>query len=67
MPTEAGGPCTCVLTLFRYCYDANTMQLNTLGPLRLADATLSRPKPLLLLVYLALEGPKPHSGTGETS
>lgn len=32
--------------------------LKTLGGLRLDDAALSRPKPLLLLAYLALEGPR---------
>ncbi|GIW28674.1 MAG: hypothetical protein KatS3mg070_2037 [Meiothermus sp.] len=33
--------------------------LYTLGGLRLAESNFSREKPLLLLAYLALEGPKP--------
>lgn len=32
------------------------MYLRTLGPLELSGGTLSRPKPLLLLTYLSLEG-----------
>ncbi len=38
------------------------MRLGTLGGLRLEGASFSRPKPLLLLTYLALEGPRdrPH-------
>ncbi len=35
------------------------MYLRTLGGLALEDTSFSRPKPLLLLAYLALEGPKP--------
>lgn len=35
------------------------MQLYTLGGLRLEGSNFSREKPLLLLAYLALEGPKP--------
>ena len=35
------------------------MLLRTLGELRLEGSDFSRPKPLLLLAYLALEGPKP--------
>lgn len=34
------------------------MQLRTLGGLRLDGLSFSRPKPLLLLAYLSLEGPK---------
>ena len=34
------------------------MQLRTLGGLKLEGAAFSRPKPLLLLAYLALEGPQ---------
>ncbi|MEX2502850.1 MAG: hypothetical protein WD336_10785, partial [Trueperaceae bacterium] len=34
------------------------MRLSTLGELRLDGADLARPKPLLLLTYLALEGPR---------
>lgn len=34
------------------------MLLRTLGGLELAETPFSRPKPLLLLAYLALEGPK---------
>ena len=34
------------------------MHLRTLGGLRLEGSAFSRPKPLLLLTYLALEGPK---------
>jgi predicted ATPase len=34
------------------------MYLKTLGGLRLEGSTLHRPKPLLLLTYLALEGPR---------
>jgi predicted ATPase len=34
------------------------MLLRTLGGLKLESATFTRPKPLLLLAYLALEGPK---------
>jgi predicted ATPase len=34
------------------------MLLRTLGGLKLEGATFTRPKPLLLLAYLALEGPK---------
>ncbi len=33
--------------------------LHTLGGLRLAGSNFGREKPLLLLAYLALEGPKP--------
>ena len=33
------------------------MQLRTLGELKLDGATFTKPKPLLLLAYLALEGP----------
>ena len=35
------------------------MLLRTLGALELHDSDFSRPKPLLLLAYLALEGPQP--------
>ena len=35
------------------------MLLRTLGELSLEGSDFSRPKPLLLLAYLALEGPKP--------
>ena len=35
------------------------MLLRTLGALELHDAVFTRPKPLLLLAYLALEGPQP--------
>lgn len=41
------------------------MHLCTLGRLELQNAELSRPKPLLLLVYLALEGAKPRRFLGE--
>lgn len=41
------------------------MQLTTLGPLRLAGTNLTRPKPLLLLAYLALEGAKPRRHLAE--
>ncbi len=34
------------------------MLLRTLGELRLDGSSLTRPKPLLLLAYLAVEGPK---------
>jgi pimeloyl-ACP methyl ester carboxylesterase len=34
------------------------MLLRTLGGLKLEDTTFTRPKPLLLLAYLALEGPR---------
>ncbi|UCH24784.1 MAG: hypothetical protein JSV66_05455, partial [Trueperaceae bacterium] len=34
------------------------MRLRTLGRLELEDSGLNRPKPLLLLCYLALEGPQ---------
>ncbi len=34
------------------------MYLRTLGGLELEDADLTRPKPLLLLAYLAIEGPR---------
>lgn len=37
---------------------AQTVTLYTLGRLALADSPFARPKPLLLLAYLALEGPK---------
>lgn len=37
---------------------AQTVTLHTLGRLALADSPFARPKPLLLLAYLALEGPK---------
>ena len=37
------------------------MFLGTLGRLRLEGTSLTRPKPLLLLAYLALEGPTPRT------
>lgn len=37
------------------------MELRTLGALSLEGSTFTRPKPLLLLAYLALEGPQPRS------
>ncbi len=39
-------------------YAVNMVRLKTLGDLRLIPNTFQRPKPLLLLVYLALEGAK---------
>ncbi len=41
------------------------MQLRTLGGLKLEGAAFSRPKPLLLLAYLALEGPQERRHLGE--
>ena len=40
------------------------MQLRTLGGLGLAGADFARPKPLLLLAYLALEGPQERASPG---
>lgn len=39
-------------------YNEKAMRLRTLGGLALEDTELTRPKPLLLLCYLALEGPQ---------
>ncbi len=41
------------------------MRLRTLGGLRLEGARFTRPKPLLLLTYLALEGPRPRRHLAE--
>ncbi|PNY79905.1 tetratricopeptide repeat protein [Deinococcus koreensis] len=41
------------------------MRLRTLGGLALDGAGLGRPKPLLLLTYLTLEGPRPRRYLGE--
>ncbi|MCX7784353.1 MAG: tetratricopeptide repeat protein [Meiothermus sp.] len=41
------------------------MRLQTLAGLRLWGSELGRPKPLLLLAYLTLEGPKPRRFLGE--
>jgi predicted ATPase len=41
------------------------MYLHTLGGLRLEGSAFSRPKPLLLLAYLALEGSQPRSRLAE--
>ncbi|CAA9558483.1 MAG: hypothetical protein AVDCRST_MAG86-406 [uncultured Truepera sp.] len=41
------------------------MKLRTLGGLELLGARFTQPKPLLLLVYLALEGPKPRRHLAE--
>jgi tetratricopeptide (TPR) repeat protein len=41
------------------------MHLQTLGGLVLEGSTLGRPKPLLMLTYLNLEGPKPRRHLGE--
>jgi hypothetical protein len=35
-----------------------TMKLLMLGKLKLEPSTFTRPKPLLLLAYLSLEGPR---------
>jgi len=42
------------------------MQLRTLGGLALEGSTLTRPKPLLVLAYLALEGPTPRRRLAES-
>jgi len=42
-----------------------TMRLRTLGGLRLEGARFTRPKPLLLLTYLTLEGPRPRRHLAE--
>ena len=41
------------------------MLLRTLGALELHDVAFTRPKPLLLLAYLALEGPQPRRHLAE--
>jgi predicted ATPase len=41
------------------------MKLQTLGGLELLGARFTQPKPLLLLVYLALEGPQPRAHLAE--
>lgn len=41
------------------------MRLRTLGGLRLEGARFTRPKPLLVLTYLALEGPRPRRHLAE--
>lgn len=41
------------------------MRLRTLGGLSLEGSGLGRPKPLLLLTYLTLEGPRPRRFLGE--
>jgi pimeloyl-ACP methyl ester carboxylesterase len=41
------------------------MVLRTLGALELAGSSFARPKPLLLLAYLALEGPRPRRHVAE--
>jgi len=41
------------------------MYLRTLGGLRLDGSTFARPKPLLLVTYLALEGPKARADVAE--
>ncbi len=43
------------------------MLLRTLGGLKLEGSDFTRPKPLLLLAYLALEGPKERRFLSELS
>ncbi len=52
--------CSTVATLFRTCSRPYTevVQLRTLGGLKLEGAVFSQPRPLLMLTYLALEGPQ---------
>ena len=50
--------------MYERVYNAR-MKLQTLGGLELLGARFSQPKPLLLLAYLALEGPQPRAHLAE--